>query len=327
MPQFPENGWDAVDNHNAEPHHNFHEFMQGVQVGNEEQNHLIQEEVIPQESMVINPSDSSDDSEESVNRNAPNGLELALLGNEHQQENVLHVGMVQVMGPVLPPEMQWFRLFEKMMPQLLSKEVPLSLKTVSFCWVKRPWEEAFAGVVTWNELPDRAISAVPMRRIVTPKRNVARALNFDDQMASDEGSSIVFAADSGVAKKKRQRKVSAPLVQSTSRRFTRSCLKLDGYRPKPILDSQPKTKKRCRAKQLVKELEKDHVQGTDDNGDSSADIGLGKEQDFEAESVPETPLRVMQHVGIALGISPDKLTKEQLDADPKISKKNKSNDD
>jgi hypothetical protein len=121
--------------------------------------------------------------------------------------------------------------------------------------------------------------------------------------------------------------VSAPLVQSTSRRFTRSCLKLDGYRPKPILDSQPKTKKRCRAKQLVKELEKDHVQGTDDNGDSSADIGLGKEQDFEAESVPETPLRVMQHVGIALGISPDKLTKEQLDADPKISKKNKSNDD
>jgi hypothetical protein len=35
----------------------------------------------------------------------------------------------------------------------------------------------------------------------------------------------------------------------------------------------------------------------------------------------------MQHVGIALGISPDKLTKEQLDVDPKIAKKNTSNDD
>jgi hypothetical protein len=30
MPQFPKIGWDAVDNHNAEPQHNFHEFMQGV---------------------------------------------------------------------------------------------------------------------------------------------------------------------------------------------------------------------------------------------------------------------------------------------------------
>jgi hypothetical protein len=94
--------------------------------------------VVAQESMVINPSDRSDNSEESVNRNAPNGLQLALFGNEHQQNNVLHVGMVQVMGPVLPPEMQWFRLFEKIMPQILSKEVPLSLKSVSFCWVKRP---------------------------------------------------------------------------------------------------------------------------------------------------------------------------------------------
>jgi hypothetical protein len=78
-------------------------------------------------SMVLNPSDSSDNSEEFVNRNAPNGLELALFGNEHQQNNALHVGMVQVMGPVLLPEMQWFRLFKKMMPQILSKEVPLSL--------------------------------------------------------------------------------------------------------------------------------------------------------------------------------------------------------
>jgi hypothetical protein len=181
--------------------------------------------------------------------------------------------------------------------------------------------------VTWKEQPDRALSAAPLRQVVTPKRNVARALNFDDHMASDEGSSIVFATESGVTKKKCQRKVSAPLVQSSSRRFTRSCLKLDGYRPKPILDSQPKTKKRCRAKLLVKDLEKDHVQGTNDKGDSSAENGLGKEQDFEAESIPETPLRVMQHVGIALGISPDKLTKEQLDVDPKIAKKNTSNDD
>jgi hypothetical protein len=74
----------------------------------------------------------------------------------------------------------------------------------------------------------------------------------------------------------------------------------------------------------IQELEEDHLQGTDD---FFADNGLGKEQDNELESIPETPLCVMQHVGIALGISSDKLTKEQLDADPMVTKKKSSNDD
>jgi hypothetical protein len=81
---------------------------------------------------------------------------------------------------------------------------------------------------------------------------VARALYFDDQMSSEKGSPIVFAAESGATKKKRQRKVSTPLVESSLRRFTCSYLKLDGYRPKLILDSQPKAKKRCRANCLFR---------------------------------------------------------------------------
>jgi hypothetical protein len=45
--------------------------------------------------------------------------------------------------------------------------------------------------------------------------------------------------------------------------------------------------------------------------------------DQEEEEIPVTPLVVMQNVGLALGIPPEKLTKEQLEAGPSNSSKSK----
>jgi hypothetical protein len=61
------------------------------------------------------------------------------------------VGVVQhAMGPVLPPDMIWPKLFDNMLPQLLSKNVPVSLQSISLRWAKRSWDSAFSMHVTWN---------------------------------------------------------------------------------------------------------------------------------------------------------------------------------
>jgi hypothetical protein len=45
--------------------------------------------------------------------------------------------------------------------------------------------------------------------------------------------------------------------------------------------------------------------------------------DQEEEEIPVTAIVVMQNVGLALGIPPEKLTKEQLEAGPSNATKSK----
>jgi hypothetical protein len=47
------------------------------------------------------------------------------------------------------------------------------------------------------------------------------------------------------------------------------------------------------------------------------------QSDQEEEEIPVTPIVVMQNVGMALGIPPEKLTKEQLEAGPSSTEKSK----
>jgi hypothetical protein len=42
-----------------------------------------------------------------------------------------------------------------------------------------------------------------------------------------------------------------------------------------------------------------------------------------SDSIPEMLIEIMQNVGVALGISPQKFTKEQLEADPDTVKRSK----
>jgi hypothetical protein len=150
------------------------------------------------------------------------------------------------------------------------------------------------------------------------KRKVARVLDFEDHNAeSDVLHSTEFSATLSTPKQKRPRKVRAPLVQPAERMFTRSSLKSDGYKPKAVIDGEPKKKKMSRAKMLV--VNQTHREK------ENADVGLEQnvQMDQEEEEIPVTPIVVMQNVGLALGIPPEKLTKEQLEAGPSNATKSK----
>jgi hypothetical protein len=69
----------------------------------------MEEQVDLQESMIVNPSQNS---ESSVN------LQIA-----HDHVQVVQVGfaITHVYGPVLPPVMQWRRVFHSMLPMLMTQ--------------------------------------------------------------------------------------------------------------------------------------------------------------------------------------------------------------
>jgi hypothetical protein len=122
-----------------------------------------------------------------------------------------------------------------------------------------------------------------------------------------------------VVKSRGRKKYTTPLVQSSERRFTRSCLNLDGYRPAPILSVQPKIKKKSRARNLlVTEEEKDQSPGQEEPTETYV-------EESQAQA-PAIPIVVLQRVGQALGIAADKLSKEQLEAAPGKEKKKKQSD-
>jgi hypothetical protein len=111
-------------------------------------------------------------------------------------------------------------------------------------------------------------------------------------------------------KKRRTRRNVAPLVENSERRFTRSCLRKEGYRPKPVLDAQPKIKKKPRAKLLLVNVEEEVQQ------DARNEVPREEDPQGQQEDIPVTPIHVLQSVGIALRIAPEKLTRDQLGAEP-----------
>jgi hypothetical protein len=301
-PQFPEIGWDAIPEGHIQQNDHGHDQFLGHGNGEE-----VDE--VEQESMVLDPLDDSDSSVNAAGNN--NEMDMILFGNfqrQPQHDQVLQVGIVQtVYGPVLPPKMLWTNLFSNMMPHILSSKVPVSLSSISFGWVIRSWQEAFSDDVSWKITVDQSVQT---RKMVVPRRGVARALQFESEsqhlVAEDMPS---FSASPVTVKKKRTRKAVTPLVQPEGRRFTRSCLKSDGFRPPLIRDSTPKAKKKkIRAKLLIVPADTENLA----SGNSAND---NAEQLDDSDNVPATPISVMQNVGVALGIPRQKLTREQLEAD------------
>jgi hypothetical protein len=90
----------------------------------------------------------------------------------------------------------------------------------------------------------------------------------------------VFSETPVTAQKKRgrPRKVQPGLVQPATRRFTRSVLKVDGYRPKPVIE-KAKPKSKPRAKFLLQLVE--------NNEENTAATPL-KEKMHEKEKVTNT---------------------------------------
>jgi hypothetical protein len=149
MPPFPEIGWNELPENLANDLHqggNDH-----VQQGDAEQPFLQQVE--DQNSMVINPSaqpDSSSDGNMQGNNAAVDQINLdlnlalgPLMGLPQAQDDAIQVGFVLTfVGPVLPPEMQWKRTFELMLPAMLTKNVLESMNFAALSDIvlsKRVW--------------------------------------------------------------------------------------------------------------------------------------------------------------------------------------------
>jgi hypothetical protein len=96
--------------------------------------------------------------------------------------------------------------------------------------------------------------------------------------------------------------VETPVVDNVFRRSTRSSVKRDGYRPLPMSDTVSRPRKRTKKGKVVPPVQKEDGPAAVDN-------------------IPETPIKVIQNVGTALGIDPELLTVEKLKAAPKITKK------
>jgi hypothetical protein len=103
--------------------------------------------------------------------------------------------------------------------------------------------------------------------------------------------------------------VQVAVVEPANRRFTRSSLKLQGFRPKPIIEKVKPLKPR--AKFLLQQLDHDLIEEKEEGHDQ-----MGA-QESQTACTPETPIPVMQRVGRELGIAPEKLSKELLEAAPK----------
>ncbi|KAM0824264.1 hypothetical protein ACQ4PT_070311 [Festuca glaucescens] len=279
-PQFPEIGWDAVENLGHD--------QQGGQGGNNDWNPMEDvQEVLQemQEPMVINMSDSS-----SSSVNMIEVQQQQQQGNMQMLYNVLNIGMVQtVIGPALPHEMLCARALELVLPSLYGKLIPKAKTASPFAFVKK-----LSGISLENN-------------------------HVAEEDVGHQGTQLeaIDLTMSVTIKRRKARKSATPLVQPTERRFTRSCLKTDGYRPKPILAVQPKIKKKSRAKNLLMSMEKEAQQQEH-----------GEEQDNEEQAqVPVIPIAVMQRVSQALGIAPEKLSKEQLEAAPADKDEKKSPDE
>ena len=153
----------------------------------------------------------------------------------------------------------------------------------------------------------------------------SEGLISDDMMTMDSGtvglsgqeevsSPVVFATESMTRQKNQRgrRKISAPLVDTSVRRCTRSAAKLDGFKPVVFeqLPLQP-AKRRPRSKPME---EKARPNPEADAGmDNTEDVGNDNSEDVP----PQTPLGVLQAIGAELEIDSKLLSREKLMANPK----------
>jgi hypothetical protein len=121
VPQYPEIGWDAVEQP-AEPEE------EPVQDNMNVMDDLGMEN---QQSMVLNLSDNSSDSVNMIgDAQGPGAFD------------VIQVGRVEI-GPILPPPLMWDRLMHSFLPDLYAKTIPISMRSSPFSFLKRKWETAF----------------------------------------------------------------------------------------------------------------------------------------------------------------------------------------
>jgi hypothetical protein len=204
-----------------------------------------------------------------------------------------------------------------MIPSLLSKEIPASVKLPSFFFAKSSWNISLDNDLHSAFQKHMQFQIVDSIIFQASRPSVARSLQFDDADTSEENRNVsnVCRALPVAVKKKHACKPKTLLVQPEHHRFTRSCLKLDGYRPTPVQEVVQRPKKRPRAKLLLVEMT-DQVEGLVPESDDKQEAEHTESMFTEDMQIPATPIRVLQNVGVDLGIDPEKLSKDKLEADP-----------
>ncbi|KAM0875963.1 hypothetical protein ACQ4PT_036445 [Festuca glaucescens] len=258
----------------------------------------VEEEAVElPESMILNLSESSDSS---VN------MALEVAAPIQQNFQVFNVGLVHMfIWPSPPPEMQRHRWLDRIIPSISSVLQTTQLHLPPFMFLQKS--------SLHNNVKDLIVEAV-----VLGKRNSKGDWFMQQELLEGHmAEGFVGQEEFTTPKQRKSRKKFVPMVQLVERRFTRSCLKNEGYRPKPMLEVQPKIKKKTRAKMLLINKETTNHKG------AQQEVPVEEQQ----EEIPVTPIHVLQSVGIALGIAPKKLTKDQLEADPIKGPEGSANDD
>jgi hypothetical protein len=167
----------------------------------------------------------------------------------------------------------------------------------------------------------------------------AHVIEIDEQTPVSVCPPALFSTSTPSAAGKRKKvvkKTQTPMVDRSVRRSTRSMAKNDGFRHSALPDTRQSTRKRRKIQR--KALQQDILGGIEkDPEDTICDDQqqvfptkngtAGTEHDQEKEcNIPVTPIKVMQKVGLALGIDAAELVKEKLMADPDETTTSQSND-
>ncbi|KAM0869641.1 hypothetical protein ACQ4PT_040546 [Festuca glaucescens] len=335
LPPFPQLGWNNAPLHGEQVQHD--------QPGNNVQ---MQQEEVPQEQPVEEIVDDSivvdlsaaegaqaDMEEGEVNQPMMEGA--ALLQQMLGQNHVLHVGLVHI-GPMLPPQMIIERLISVALPHSFFSAIPKPLSCPPFKSVFLYEQELlFKGSMSYSLGLMHAQVARRPRGLVSRRRQVAALTDCEeivDTVATDKVQDLdshVFSATpiQSVSQKKRgrPRKAEPVVVDTAYRRSTRSCTKRDGHMPVSMSDTVTRPRKKVKVQRKKAGEEMTEVP------DTTAETDQESQQQHNADNTvqipPETPVHIMQRVGVALGIDPDMLTEEKLKVVPKGKNgKDSSND-
>ncbi|KAM0827988.1 hypothetical protein ACQ4PT_067840 [Festuca glaucescens] len=297
LPPFPQLGWNNAPLHGEQVQHD--------QPGNNVQMH---QEEVPQEQPVEELVDDSivvglsaaegaqaDMEEGEVNQPMMEGA--ALLQQMLGQNHVLHVGLVHI-GPMLPPQMIIERLISVALPHSFFSAIPKPLSYPPFksVFLSEP-ELLFKGSLSYS--------------LGLMHAQVARR----PRVWCQEGDSATPIQSVSQKKRGRPRKAEPAVVDTAYRRSTRSCTKRDGHMPVSMSDTvtRPRKKVKVQRKKAGEEMT--------DVPDTTAETDQESQQQHNADNTvqipPETLVHIMQRVGVALGIDPDMLTEEKLNAVPK----------
>jgi hypothetical protein len=210
-------------------------------------------------------------------------------------------------GPVLPPQMQCEKFLCQFVPKMAAAMPPMGFSTLShfqFIMQGGPFEKGL--------LYPQSRSALGSVYDVSPFQLQYRQVTCQLQFEEQDNTGFAAMPDLSAKRKRGARKKAVPLVDTSVRRSTRSSAKNNGHRHVVLPDprGQASKKRKVQRKLIQDEIIAEKEQEQSEEGDK---MGMQQKEDC---TIPSTPLKVMQQVGLALGMDAAQLTKEKLMAAP-----------